>query len=233
MRQGSPLTRLLKRLAAQLPHHWQTELKRIYFRKQIRTGNFVTDELEYKILHEFIMPGDWVLDIGANIGHYTKRFSELVGAQGRVIAFEPVPTTFYLLSANTQLFAHSNVTLINAAISDKSDLVQMSIPIFSTGLTNYYEAHISSATDNTLPVLTLAVDQLGISQRIALIKIDAEGHEAFVVSGMTKLIEKHHPILIIETGSPALITGVSSLGYEAERLQNSANILFRPTKLTA
>lgn len=77
---------LLKQLAARLPHHWQTELKRIHFRRQIKTGSFSTDEPEYEILHSLINPGDWVIDVGANVGHYTKRFSELVGAHGERVS---------------------------------------------------------------------------------------------------------------------------------------------------
>lgn len=219
---------LLKQIAARLPIRWQTELKRIYFGRQIRKGIFATDEPEYKILLQFIKPGDWVIDIGANVGHYTKRFSELVGARGRVLAFEPVPTTFSLLSANVDLFAYPNVTLINSAVSDKFDVVGMSIPKFSTGLTNYYRAHLSTATDCELFVLTISIDSLCINQRIALIKIDTEGHESIVLSGMHRLIESQHPILIIETGSKEVITKLSTFGYHPEKLPSSPNILFKP-----
>jgi FkbM family methyltransferase len=217
--------RLLKQLAARLPKRWQTELKRIHFGRQINRGTFSTDEPEYQILPRLITPGDWVIDIGANVGHYAKRFSELVGEHGRVIAFEPVPVTFSLLSANAQLFAHPNVTLINAAVSDRLDAVGMSIPQFSTGLTNYYQAHLSFATDSALSVLTIPLDQLCIHQHIALVKIDAEGHESSVLSGMQNLLETHHPILIIETGSEAVIARLSMLGYVSERLRDSPNIL--------
>ena len=220
-------TLLLKKLAARLPHRWQTELKLIHYRRQINKGNFVTDEPEYKILNNFISAGDWVVDIGANVGHYTKRFSELVGAHGRVIAFEPVPTTFSILSANIQLFAHPNVTLINAAASDKLDVVGMSMPKFSTGLTNYYEAHLSSTADSALSVLTMSLDSLCINRDVALVKIDAEGHEASVLDGMRKLIEESHPVLIVETGSKQLIADLTALGYVSERLHNSPNVLFR------
>ena len=105
--------------------------------------------------------------------------SELAGPQGRVIAFEPVPTTFSLLAANTELFSHANVTLINAAVSNSLDIVGMDIPTWSTGLNNYYEAHLTSAQESELAVLTLSVDTLNIDHSIALVKIDAEGHEAF------------------------------------------------------
>lgn len=219
---------LLKRIAAQLPNRWQTELKRIYFGRQIRKGSFLTDEPEYKLLHNFICSGDWVIDIGANVGHYTKRFSELAGPNGRVIAFEPVPTTFSILSANVQLFAHTNVTLVNAAVSDKLDVVGMDIPKFSTGLINYYEAHLSSPTASELSVLTLSLDSLCINNHIALIKIDAEGHELFVLNGMQNLLEKHHPVLIVETSSKEVSENLSRLGYTQEILQHSPNIIFKP-----
>lgn len=218
---------LLKRLASRLPDPWQAELKRIHFARQIARNTFATHEPEYKILHQLVNAGDWVIDIGANVGHYTKRLSELVGKDGRVIAFEPIPATFALLSANAQHFAHPNVTLINAAVSDKVEAVGMSIPAFSSGLTNYYEAKISSAAD-TLAVLTLSIDTLRFPHRIALIKADVEGHEAFVLAGMRGLIEKDHPILIVETGSQTVIDGLTSLGYVAERLPDSPNVLFRP-----
>jgi FkbM family methyltransferase len=219
---------LLKQIAARLPNRWQTELKRIHFRRQIKKGNFLTDEPEYKILSNFINYGDWVIDIGANIGRYTKGFSELVGAHGRVIAFEPVPTTFSLLSANVQLFANQNVSLINAAVSDKLGVVSMSMPKFSTGLANYYEAHISTSADCTISVLTMSLDSLCISQHVALVKIDVEGHESFVLAGMQRLIQASHPVLIIETSSKEVYADVASLGYIPEKLPSSPNVLFKP-----
>ena len=219
---------LLKRIAARFPTRWQSELKRIHFARQIKNNKFETDEPEYKILQNLINPGDWIIDIGANVGHYTKRFSELVGEHGRVIAFEPVPTTFSLLSANVQLFELSNVSLINAAISDKLDIVSMSIPYLPTGLANYYQARLSSNSDSTLSVLTIPFDWFNTNQRIALIKIDVEGHESFVLNGMEKVLNDHHPILIVETSSEDIIASLSSFGYISEKLQGSPNILFKP-----
>ena len=218
---------LFKRFAARLPDRWQSELKRMRYGRQIRRGTFETEEPEFKILDELTKPGDWVIDIGANVGHYTKRLSELVGARGRVIAFEPVPATFSLLAANAQLFAHSNVTLINAAVSSEAGVVGMSIPAFSTGLANYYQAHLSAAPGG-LSVLSLPIDSLFLSQRIALVKIDAEGHESFVLGGMARLLSKDQPVLIVETGSKDVIASLSGLGYVPQRLQDSPNVLFKP-----
>ena len=218
---------IFKHLAARLPDRWQAELKRLRYARQIRAGTFRTDEPEYDLLPQLVRPGDWILDVGANVGHYTRRFSELAGAQGRVIAFEPTPATFALLAANARLFAHPNVTLINAAASDRTDLAGLSIPKFDSGLVNYYEAHLAAPEDG-LPVLTLAIDSLGIGRRLALVKIDAEDHEASVLAGMDKLLARDRPVLIVETGSQAVVAGLAAKGYLPEKLAGSPNFLFRP-----
>lgn len=219
---------LIKRMAAKLPGDWQLALRRRLYARQIRRNAFRTSEPEYERLGEWIHEGDWVLDIGANIGHYTKRFSELVGKTGRVLAFEPVPDTFALLTANVRLFAHANVSLFNAAVSDRLDLCGMTVPEFETGLRNYYEARLADAAGAAFSVLTLPIDRLDIAPRVALVKIDAEDHEAAVLSGMARLLERHHPILIVETGDEKVVACLGALGYEAERLSGSPNILFRP-----
>ena len=220
----------LKNIASRLPGQWQSELKRVRYARQIRKGTFQTDEPEYLMLSQLVSPGDWVLDIGANVGHYTKRFSELAGARGRVIAFEPVPTTFSLLSANAQHFAHPNVSLINDAVSGHYAEAGMSIPRFSSGLHNFYEAHLSPGTENSLPVLALSIDSLAIDHPISLVKIDAEDHEASVLAGMKNLIEKHHPTLIVETGSQEVVSALSASGYAATKLPGSPNFLFRANR---
>ena len=217
----------IKRVVSRLPERWQNEMKRIYFARQIKKSKFITDEPEYAILDKLIKAGDWVIDVGANVGHYTKRFSDLVGSSGRVIAFEPVPETFALLAANAELFVHKNVTLINAAVSDHMDTVGISIPKFATGLTNYYEACVSAKEAGSLTVLSVSVDDFHIEQKVALIKIDAEGHELFVLAGMQRLVEKDRPCLIVENPSDEIQGNLSKLGYASKRLPGSPNMLFQ------
>jgi FkbM family methyltransferase len=144
-----------------------------------------------------------------------------------VIAFEPVPVTFALLASNARLFSSRNVTLFNAAASDRTQVVGMSIPIFSSGLTNYYEAHVSDSAIADLAVLTIAIDALGITHRVSLVKIDAEGHEAHVINGMRELVSRDRPVLILESASREVTEWLTSLGYQSERLPGSPNLLFR------
>ena len=217
---------LLKRVAARLPEGTQHELRRLFFRQQIRRRTFFSNEKEYALLDTLLKTGDWALDIGANVGHYCMRMAELVGPSGRVIAFEPVPETFALLSANARLLAHANVTLLNVAASDRTDRVGMEIPRWSEGSNNYYQAHIVGAATN-LTILTLAVDSLALPT-ISLVKIDAEGHELSVLQGMRLLIERDRPVLILETSSANAADFMTRRGYITERLPGSSNLLCRP-----
>ena len=218
----------LKRMVALVPEEFQLELKRLHYRFQLWTGKFITFEPEFNMLHEWVNDGDWVIDIGANIGHYTIRLSELVGPQGRVIAFEPVPSTFANLTSNTRFSNHKNITLFNAAVSDKSTLVGMSIPNFSTGLKNYYKANISSAPeDSEESVLTLSIDSLKLDHRISLIKIDAESHEPIVFRGLYKIVKRDKPTLIIETVTDEIRNPLLGLGYTEEKLTDSPNVVFK------
>jgi hypothetical protein len=64
-----------RRIIAVLPKHWQLELKRIHYRRRIRLGTFISDEPEFSILSKVVADGDWVVDVGANVGFYTKRLA--------------------------------------------------------------------------------------------------------------------------------------------------------------
>ena len=209
-----------------MPTSWQLEMKRHHYRRQIATDRFATDEPEYALLSSLLDEGDWAIDVGANIGHYTKRMSDLVGQAGRVIAFEPVVDTFSLLAANVQNCEFQNVTLLNAAAADATGLASISIPHFENGTLNYYEASINDE-DQGLSVMTMAIDSLQLDTRVRLLKIDAEGHELAVLRGAINLLRRCKPILIVEVSSHDVHSFIESLGYSRETLRNSPNHLYR------
>ncbi len=218
--------RLLKHVASRMPASWQLEIKRHLYRRQIQRDSFVTDEPEYPILDSLLSTGDWAIDVGANIGHYTKRMSEIVGEHGRIIAFEPIGDTFSLLAANLQAFRYKNVSLLNAAASDQTGIAGMSIPHFENGMRNYYEASITTNGDG-LQAMTLAIDSLCLPSAVRLVKIDAEGHELNVLRGMTQLLSRDKPVLIIEVSSREVDSFLEPLGYSRETLPNSPNHIYR------
>jgi hypothetical protein len=101
----------------------------------------------------------------------------------------------------------------------------MQIPRFASGLSNYYQARLS--TGPGLAVLTLPIDELSLPS-VRLVKMDVEGHELPALQGMRVLLARDHPVLIIETGSQETMTFLSDLGYAHERLPGSSNLLCRP-----
>jgi FkbM family methyltransferase len=223
------LSTLGKRIAARLPHDWQQALKRRHFQRQIAGDAFLTNEPEWELSSQWLLPGDWAIDVGANIGHYTKRFSDLVGALGRVIAFEPVPATFELLAANAAQFAFPNVTLLNLAASDATRVLGMSVPNFNTGLKNYYEAAITAAPAE-LQIMTCAIDSLNLAGPVRVLKIDAEGHDAVVVRGATNLIAANLPTIVMESGSDEVRGLFENLGYRMQSVAGSSNVIYRHPK---
>jgi len=114
---------MLPEVLNRLPDSMRSPLKRMRYRAQIRGGTFISPEPDFRVLSNYLRPGEWAIDVGANVGHYTLRMSDIVGETGRVVAFEPIPETFKLLCANVR---RRNVTFLNAAASAKSSVAYMS-----------------------------------------------------------------------------------------------------------
>ena len=111
---------LLKRLSSFLPFGIQQELRRLKIHMDIRRGRFRPNDPEYEQLPLFVKPGDWVIDVGANVGYYTWKLSQLVGQQGRVLAIEPIPESMEMLMSVIGTLPCDNVTTFNVAASDQS-----------------------------------------------------------------------------------------------------------------
>jgi FkbM family methyltransferase len=220
---------ILKRLISYLPISFQQKLKRGHFSRQISNGTFESNESEFQRLEDWVNSGNWVLDVGANVGQYTAKFSKLIGPTGRVIAFEPVPRTFELLAANTAQLPIQNVTLINAAASDSVHIAGITIPKFDTGLDNYYMANLTKEPTE-LSVMCLPIDTLNIPEHITLIKIDVEGHEISALKGMEQLLRRDKPVLIVEGYIDEVAAYLSTLGYSFETDDGSSNRVYSCTE---
>jgi FkbM family methyltransferase len=196
--------------------------------QQMLRGKFTTAEPEFALLHEMVKAGDCVIDVGANVGHYTMRLSDLVGPTGHVLALEPIAETYAVLVRNARRFQfRDNVTLLNVAASDSNTFVRMSIPTRADGGQNYYEAAITNAADSGLSALAVTLDSLLQPRRVALIKIDAEEHEAAVVRGALQTIRRDLPHLIIEGMPTAYEHELVALGYAPALITPSPNVVYR------
>ena len=190
----------------------------------------MADEPDFRPLHSLVKPGDTVIDLGANMGYYTKYFSDLVGSTGMVYSIEPIPRTVKILSYVVRKLGLTNVDVINCAISDANQKVTMEIPLFADGEENIFEAKIVNGSADPrferVEVESRTLDSLAgeIRNRVSFIKCDIEGHELQGLKGAARILAETKPGWLIEiwgnpddAGSKAAETFAvfARAGYEA------------------
>jgi len=202
--------RLLKRTAWKiLPYSTVQLIKKRHYLRLLRSMSLET-EPELKVIRYMVKPGDSVIDIGANIGIYTKILSGLVGPDGHVYSIEPFPTTFEILRYNIRKLHLDNVEPLKIAVSDSDRVVTMALPYDSSGAETHYRASI--VTDASKRSKTEAINArattidarfLSESGTISFIKCDVEGHEAACINGAAKFMAQSQAAWVIEvSGEP-------------------------------
>jgi FkbM family methyltransferase len=222
------LRRLLQGAVAHLPKSVQFELRRANSARQIRCGSFIPDHPEMGEIARHVRAGDWAIDVGANVGHYTCQMAGCVAPTGRVLAFEPIPVSFALLAANMRATEATNVTLFNVALSSSVAILSMTVPSYENSpLNNYYQAHISSAGEYR--ILCFPLDVIPIPGVVRLVKIDAEGHDLQVLLGMESLLQRDRPFLIVEGSRTGPVARwLVERGYSIRNTIGSPNIIAEP-----
>jgi FkbM family methyltransferase len=151
---------------------------------------------EFEALQKLIPTGGTVGDIGANIGIHTTLFSRWVGEQGRVYAFEPVPTTFALLQETVGLNHCTNVRVYNRALSDTEGVASMNVFEQKYSVWNSFGSPNFSGIvpKNQVEVSVDTVDHFFESESILsmdFLKIDVEGYEEQVLRGASRVLGSH------------------------------------------
>jgi FkbM family methyltransferase len=156
-------------------------------------------------LRKLVSPGSLVLDIGANIGAHTLNLAQLVGPNGRVIAFEPTDYAFRKLGRNLELNPQlaSRVTACHCFLTGTDD-DQVPSAIYSSwplaqeaglhakhlGREMRTEAARARSLDSVLAELA--------DRRVQLVKLDVDGFECDVLRGATALLRDVRPIFVME-----------------------------------
>lgn len=139
-----------------------------------------------------------VFDIGANTGIHTLLFSKLVGKNGKVIAFEPVPDNINEVNNNLDLNEFENYQIEELAVSNKEGMTT-----FNLGLNNKRGSLIGrgheSGSDIKVQVTTL--DKFCDAQNLYpdFIKMDIEGGEKEALEGYHKAVSQSYPIIYVES----------------------------------
>lgn len=170
------------------------------------------------VVQQLLKEGDYVVDVGANVGAYTLLAARLVGPTGRVIAIEPTPSTVHALRTSIALNGLSNLVETHALALGRSD-GEGELHCEATSGHNSLLPSASGGTES-VAVEVKRGDTLLKQLRPALIKIDVEGWELDVLEGLGKLITgANGPSLVIEYSPEHVARRGMSRGEWLERLR--------------
>jgi len=177
-------------------------------------------------LDTILKQGDTCIDIGANLGYYSTRMAKNVGTNGKVYAVEPIPLFGEIWKRNMRSF--NNAELLPFALGEKTDTVQMGIPIKNGRLHHGMTKITSSAQENystTFDVQMRNPDELFAHvEKLDFVKCDVEGYEFHVFSNFTKTLQRCKPLVQSELSGvenrKAVIALFKSLGYKLHILRN-------------
>jgi FkbM family methyltransferase len=150
------------------------------------TGRYEPQETQ--IASRVLRPGDVFVDVGANWGYFTLAAAHWVGASGRVIAFEPEPRLFELLTANLALNRIQYVRPRRLAVAAGPGTLRFAA-FHADGVNWGVSRSVTPAAlaDFECPAAALD-DELDAAEvgPVQLTKIDVEGGEAGVLLGMRR-----------------------------------------------
>ena len=141
-------------------------------------------------MFEAIKPGDVIWDVGANVGYYTRKFSDSVGSAGQIFAFEPFPATAARLRA--ELTGVETVTVLPVALGAETGTVSMRQGDDELGATNrIVEGGAGESRVTCVDIATGdSIFSHGLAAAPAIIKIDTEGFELDVLNGMQEILNR-------------------------------------------
>ena len=162
------------------------------------------------VMDQNLTEGSVFIDVGAYIGFYSIRAREFVGSKGRVIAFEPHPENYKELVRNIKINSYENIFAENLALSDKREMLRLFLA------SDLATPTIVELKGSYVEVEAISLDEYVESRSLEpdLIKIDAEGSEYKIIRGMSLMLEKSHPKIIVEVH----VAYLEKLGIPVEEL---------------
>lgn len=156
---------------------------------------------------KFLQVGDMALDIGANTGIITTYMSLACGKAGKVLAFDPNPFVFSVLSENAALNTElASIEPYNVAITDRDGEYY-----YNSSEASFNNGGISAEPENRHGKYGLSQKIKGIRLekflaenyaadlgRIKLIKTDAEGYDKEILRSISGLLACLKPVVISE-----------------------------------
>ena len=172
----------------------------------------ITPELVFKGYYELptenclknvVKGGDWVIDVGANIGSFSLLAAQCVGPFGRVFSFEPNPRPAELMAKSLAMnWVQERVLQRPVAVGDSSGMATLTFAPECLGgaqvNTNEENHSIDPESSGTIGMQRSVVlqvpcvrldDEFPVDLPIKMLKIDVEGFEGQVLAGARRLLQ--------------------------------------------
>jgi FkbM family methyltransferase len=159
-------------------------------------GNY--ERTEFNMWRRLVPSAASIADIGASIGWYSAHWAAL-DSEARVIAFEPVPSTFRGLQRTVSRNRLSNITAEPLGVSEKDGKLEIFVDPSIAGAASAHPS-VYAATSNPVCVQVIQLDNYASQHNLHFdaLKIDVEGGELAVLKGATQVITRDRPILLVE-----------------------------------
>jgi len=182
---------------------------------------------EVKHLTPYITPGSTVIDVGANVGFFTRRFARWAGDNGRIIAVEAEDLNYQrLLRRIEKEGLTKQVDPLHAAVAEKPGTLMLQL--------NPDHPGDHKLGEEGVPVKAVTLDGLMEERNwpeVSFIKIDVQGAEMRVFAGAKELLSKMKPALFVEvddahlkaqgTDAKSLIQHLMGYGYAPHKVEKT------------
>jgi FkbM family methyltransferase len=185
------------------------------------TGRYEPNE--FCLLDRILQPGMIFVDVGANVGLYSLFAATKVKQQGRVLAIEPSSREYEVLIRNLQANRLQNVCALRVAVWDRRGSADLLVaPLEHSGHNTLGGFGYGTTLERQETVPLERLDEIIRGQgleRVDVIKIDVEGAELFALQGAAEILQRFHPMLLLEVSDRTLQHQGSSSRSVLEWLQ--------------
>lgn len=210
-----------------------------YFYNSFKTGNPYEQRMIDSYLKPFVSGSRFILDIGSHIGYHSIAYAR-INPDATILAFEPQKMVFDLLNENIQANGLTNVTTINAAVSNKEGIFSLCSSISDGKNAN---TNIEYGTDKEFNlggvclgkhgelVKTRTIDSLNL-KNLDFIKVDVEGAESLVILGGLDTIARCRPVICYESNAKTVtddmkgMFGIDTIKSPKELLESIGYTIF-------
>jgi FkbM family methyltransferase len=198
----------------------------------ILRGRYEQDEIRF--VRRVLESGDSAIDVGAHVGFFAMQMAALVGAAGRVYAFEPLDANADLLERSIAENAFTDRLMFRrAAVGAASGRATLTFAVETLNSGGAYLLRdgtdpLTGNQKKDVPVV--ALDALDMRRPVRFIKMDVEGAEPQVIRGAARLLAEDRPLILSElhpiqlqraSGITAdeFLAELGALGYRAHTIK--------------